>query len=114
MLTTSTQSGRGLIARDGFPVTYEQRIEVATGKCSCTCQGFVESIAPRAARAGITPTIHNGKTCCHLRKAAEWGRERGYLTSEPAPGEAVAVIEVEAPAEPKGPDFDYVSFFEKW
>jgi hypothetical protein len=99
VLITSTQSAtqRG---EDGFPVTYQQRINAETGACVCGCKGFQESIAIRAQRDGITPTVNNGRTCKHIRKAAVSGREWGYI-SEPAPV-------VEAPAA-----FDWVAHFER-
>jgi hypothetical protein len=99
LLVTNTQSGRAQTGPDGFPVQYRQTINLESGAVTCSCPGFQDSIAPRAHRAGIVPTLANEKTCCHIRRAAESGREWQYI-SEPAPV-------VEAPAA-----FDYVAFFE--
>ncbi len=80
IVITSTQSATQT-APDNFPATYEQRLNANTGAVTCSCQGFQESIAWKAQRDGVTPTIANGRTCKHIRKAAESGREWGYLDS---------------------------------
>jgi hypothetical protein len=123
VLITSTQSATQT-GPDGYPVTYEQRINGATGACCCGCKGFQESIAVRATKDGATPTVSNGRTCKHIRKAAQSGREWGYLAArmdiEPVLAEIdaqlvekwlsepVQLAKVEAPAA-----FDWVAHFER-
>lgn len=102
-LVTNTQADGNKVGADGFPVQYTQRINLTTGACTCRCQGFQESIAYRAQRDGITPTITNGRVCKHIRKAADSGREWGYLDTQ-APVAQTAKVEA--------PGFDYVAFFE--
>jgi hypothetical protein len=111
LLITSTQSA-DQVGLDGFKVTYEQRINAKTGACVCGCKGFQESIAVRAQRDGITPTLANNRTCKHIRKAAESGREWGYIADEKplifADVLNIADGNIEAPAA-----FDWVAHFER-
>jgi hypothetical protein len=99
VLITSTQSATQT-GPDGFPVTYQQRLNGQTGAVSCSCPGFQDSIAPRAHRDGVTPTLANGRTCKHIRKAAAVGREWRYIADE------------KPVAQTAKPAFDYVAFFE--
>ncbi len=102
VLITSTQSATQT-GFDGFPATYQQRLNADTGAVTCSCQGFQESIAWKAQRDGVTPTIANGRTCKHIRKAAESGQEWGYLDSAQA---------IEAPAKAAAVEIDYATYFE--
>ncbi len=103
LLVTNTESSAHAVGPDGYPVQYRQTINVETGACTCGCPGFQESIARRAARDGVTPTIHNGRACKHIRKSAESGREWGYIEAQPVP--------VAAPA--KAAQVDYVAYFNR-
>jgi hypothetical protein len=91
-LVTNTASDSGAIGPDGFQVQYQQRINLTSGACTCSCKGFQESIAPRAAKDCAVPSIDNNRQCKHIRKAAAVGREWGYIEEKPV--------------------FDYVAFFE--
>lgn len=73
LLVTNTQSERDMTGDDGFPVQYRQTINLQTGACICDCQGFQQSIAWKASRASEVPTVHNGRTCKHIRRAHECG-----------------------------------------
>jgi hypothetical protein len=102
VLITSTQSATQT-GPDGFKVTYQQRINGTTGACVCGCKGFQESIAMRAQRDGVTPTVSNGRTCKHIRKAAQSGHEWGYIADE-KPVAPIAKVEANT--------FDWVAHFE--
>jgi hypothetical protein len=103
LLVTNTESSESQTGPDGFPVQYRQTINLESGACTCACQGFQECIARRAARDGVTPTIHNGRACKHIRKAAQCGREWGYIEAQP--------VTVAAPA--KTAQVDYVAYFKR-
>ncbi len=107
LLVTNTESSGHQVGPDGYPVQYRQTINVETGACTCACPGFQESIARRAARDGVTPTIHNGRACKHARKSAESGREWGYIDdARQAP--------TAPPASPaKAAQVDYVAYFNR-
>jgi hypothetical protein len=107
LLVTNTESSGHQVGYDGYAVQYRQTINVESGSCTCGCPGFQESIARRAARDGVTPTIHNGRACKHIRKSAESGREWRYIDdardAQPVP--------VAAPA--KAAQVDYVAYFNR-
>jgi len=102
VLVTNTETSGNELCHDGYPVQYQQRINLETGACTCACQGFQDSITRKASRAGEVPTILNGYTCKHIRKAATCGREWGYI-------EEIH----EAPAVEEKPVFDYFAFYQE-
>ncbi len=107
LLVTNTESSAHAVGPDGYAVQYRQTVNVESGACACGCPGFQESIARRAARDGVTPTIHNGRACKHIRKSAANGREWGYIA---APSEAQPAT-VAAPA--NAATVDYVGYFNR-
>jgi hypothetical protein len=111
LLVTNTQSGRAQTGPDGFPVQYRQTINLESGAVTCFCPGFQSAVAVRAQRDGVAPTIYNHRDCKHIRKAAESGREWGYIADEKplifADVLNIADGNIEAPAA-----FDWVAHFE--
>lgn len=111
-LTTNTENGRGLVAEGGYPVQYRQTINATTGACTCGCPGFQDSIAPRAQRNGITPTLANEKMCIHIRASAEFGVRHGYIAADLAKPTACPVAANSVTQEAPAAAVDYFSYFE--
>lgn len=113
VLTTNTAAAGNKIGFDGFPVQYRQYIELATGKCSCTCKGFADSIMGKAKNDGVVPTVHNERTCKHLRKAVTTAKGWGFHVA--APDVPAMPKETPVPAKVAAapvPTVDYFALFE--